>query len=334
MEFIPYDYFLKEDLADCEKTPSYIALGFFDGVHLGHQALLKLCVNSAEKVNASSTVILLDPHPEKIINKKNNFHLLTTLQEKAKLIKKIGIQKIVVLSFNEKLKNISGENFIKEILLDKFNMSAVFTGYNYRFGYRKEGDINLLKLLSKKYNYKSYVLEPIKMNGEQIISSTIIRECLKNGDIDKANKFLGYNYQINGEVVHGDKRGKRVLNFPTANIKPPSEKLMPHNGVYIALIEILGEQYQGLVNIGTKPTFNNESINNLVTVEAHIFNYDKYIYGKNISVSILKKVREEEKFNSFEELIHQIQRDKLVADAYFMKQARSSVNQTTPSFLD
>lgn len=322
MESFSYESFLEENISNNEKKPSYIALGFFDGVHLGHQALLNMCVNAATLAHATSVAVLLDPHPETIIKNNNNFCLLTTLHEKVKLIKKIGIQKIFVLDFNEKLKNISGESFIKEILIDKFNMGSVFTGYNYHFGFQKKGDINLIKFLSNKYNYKNYILDPVKLNGGQIVSSTLIREFLKNGDTDKANQFLGYPYQISGEVVHGDKRGRTVLNFPTANIEPPIGKLIPHNGVYIALIEISGKEYRGLVSIGTKPTFNNDSKDDympIVTIEAHIFNYDGYLYGKRISASILKKIRDEEKFNSFEQLIDQINMDKSIAEKYFDK---------------
>lgn len=319
MEYISYDYFVNNNFFNSENKLSYIALGFFDGVHLGHQSILSLCVDMAKKDNAVSSVILLDPHPKIIANKIDNLYFLTTLEEKVRHIKDLGINKVYVLNFSEKLKKVSGEDFIKKVLLNKFHMGAVFVGYNYHFGYQKKGDINLIKLLAKNYNFKHFILEPVKTDDGTIISSTLIRKLIREGDLEKANRMLGYPYYIGGEVVHGHKRGKNILSFPTANIKFPSEKLLPKNGVYVALVEIDGIKYQGLVNIGFRPTFQNEmiSIREEISVEAHIFNYEIDIYKKKIRAFLLKRIRDEQKFVDTTSLTQQIRKDELVAHVFF-----------------
>ncbi|MDD3655570.1 MAG: bifunctional riboflavin kinase/FAD synthetase [Atribacterota bacterium] len=319
MKSFQYKYLLRKKLLHNKKLFSYIALGFFDGMHLGHQALLRLCIEKARHTDALSTVILLEPHPEKIVNKIDNFSLLTTLSEKVKHIRNAGVQQVIVLDFTDEFKKISGEDFIKDILLNKFHMGAVFIGYDYRFGYQKKGDINLIKLLSDKYNFKYYILEPKKINNKLIVSSTIIKKLLKKGDIVKANRLLGYSYQISGNVIHGDKRGKKILSFPTANIEIPQEKLLPQNGVYIALVEVQDQKYKSIVNIGIKPTFQQKSSNSITSksVEAYIFDFERDIYNKKIAVSLLKKIRGEKRFADVKKLTQQITRDKSEAEIFF-----------------
>ncbi len=322
MEYVSYNNLVRDDLSNNDNLSTYIALGFFDGVHLGHQALFKLCTDKAKSSNSISAAVLLDPHPETIVNNIDNFSLLTTLEEKIKQIKSCGIERIYVLNFSEELKRINGEDFVKEILLEKFHMSAVFVGYNYHFGYQKKGDINLIKLLSEKYNFKYYILEPIRTDDGQIISSTFIKELLKKGDIEKANQLLGYSYQISGRVIHGDKRGGEILSFNTANVEVTGKKLLPQNGVYIALVEIEGNKLPALANIGVKPTFQDKLSNksNTISLEAHIFNFKKDIYYQNVTVSLLKRLRDEKRFTDARKLAQQIRKDKLSADIFFRKQ--------------
>lgn len=321
MKTLQYKYYFKKNIQNKENLLSYISLGFFDGVHLGHQTLLKYCVEKAKNEQALSTALLLDPHPEKIVNNSKGLALLTTLPERINRIKYLGVQQVIVVNFNYEFQKISAEDFIKKILLDKFHMGAVFVGYNYRFGYQKKGDINLIKKASQLYNFKCHVLEPVKIDDEQIISSTIIKEQLKKGDMVKANQLLGYFYQINGQVIHGDKRGKKILSFPTANISVPGEKLLPQNGVYIALIKTKKNRvYKGLVNIGIRPTFeykNGSRVSSNTSVEVNIFDFDSDVYNKNISISLLKKIRDEKKFSDVEKLTEQIKKDKEVAESFF-----------------
>jgi riboflavin kinase/FMN adenylyltransferase len=293
----------------------YIALGFFDGIHLGHQALLNWCVKKAKAAGAISTVILFDQHPEKVINKLNNYSLLTTLAEQIEKIRKKGIQKIIIFKFDENFSKIKAEEFIIEVLLKKFKMGAVFTGHDYHFGYQKKGDIALLKKLGEIYNFESYVMNSITMNSNQKISSTVIKDYLKNGDIEKANKLLGYHYQMRGKVIHGDNRGNSVLSFPTANLEIEPEKLLPKNGVYLGFTHYKGRKYNSLINIGFKPTFKLEKWN--ISVEVYIFNFRNDIYNKKVIISFIKRIRDEKKYNNARDLISQIKQDKLIADNYF-----------------
>lgn len=318
IKYFPYKYLYKNRSLFSEQLLSYVSLGFFDGVHLGHQALLKRCREEAKRDKALSTVILLDPHPEKIVNKNNSFPLLTTLSERVKLIENMGIDQVIALDFTDEFKETNAEDFIR-ILINKFHMAAVFVGYDYHFGCQKKGDINLIKLLSEKYKFKYYILNPIKINDKTIISSTIIRQLLTSGDLENANKLLGYFYQIRGKVVYGAGRGSRFLSFPTANLKIPPEKLLPKNGVYIALVEVEEQKYQGLVNIGVKPTFQPKTSLKLedASVEVHILNFAKNIYNRIITISLIKKIREEKRFSNTEELSQQINNDKLRALEFF-----------------
>ena len=293
----------------------YIALGFFDGVHIGHQALLKWCAEEAKLAGAISTVVLLDEHPEKVINRLNNYSLLTTLTEKIEKIRKLGIQQIIIFNFDEYFSKINAEYFIIEILLKKFNMGAVFAGYDYRFGFQKKGDIQLIKELAINYNFKSYVMHPKTIIDNQKISTTAIKEYIKKGDIAKANELLGYPYQVTGEVIHGDNRGNSVLSFPTANLKIEPGKLLPNNGVYIGFTHYKGRKYNSLINVGFKPTFKSEKEN--ISVEVYIFNFGNDIYNKQIAISFIKRIRDERRFSDSSDLISQIKQDKLIADKYF-----------------
>ncbi len=308
-----------------EKKPfTYIALGFFDGVHIGHQALLKSCIEKAKAAQAVSTVLLLEPHPNKIVKELNHFYLLTPLPERIAMIKQLGIQQIILIDFTTEFQLISAEDFITRMLLDQFQMRAVFVGYNYHFGYQKKGDVTMIEKLSRKYHFRYYVIEPIKTDEDVSISSTIIKEQLERGNIIQANQWLGYPYKITGKVIHGDNRGAKILSIPTANIDLPEEKMLPKNGIYVALAEIGNETYQCLVNIGTKPTFQQKL--KKAEVEVHIFDFHDNIYLKEISVSLLKRIRDEKKFSRVEDLMMQINQDKLIANAFFQE---NSINRKT-----
>ncbi len=297
------------------KKISYIALGFFDGVHLGHQSLLNLCVSESLKAKAISTAVIFEPHPEIIINKLNNFFLLTPLEEKVEKIKKIGIDKIVIIKFDEKFQKCTPEEFLKEILIEKYNMRAVFVGYNYHFGYNKTGDTTLIKNLSSKYNYIPYILPATTINENEDISATIIKDYINKGQIEKANELLGYNYKITGKVISGDNRGNAILSIPTANIKANKGKLLPKNGIYISRIKIENSIYKGITNIGFVPTF--KKTNDNMSIETFILNFNKNIYGQNITLAILKRIRNEIKFVNIDSLKKQIIKDIIVAEKYF-----------------
>ncbi|MDD2351998.1 MAG: riboflavin biosynthesis protein RibF [Candidatus Caldatribacteriota bacterium] len=294
---------------------NYIALGFFDGIHLGHQTILKLCVDEAQKVNAVSTAILFEPHPDKVIHGLKKYYLLTPLEERIKKIENLNVQQIIVINFNNKFQKITAENFIVNILLKKFNMGAVFVGYNYHFGFKKRGNTELIKKYGYDYNYKTYIINKKTINGFYNISSTIIKKLLKEGDIESANKLLGYHYEIIGKVVHGDKRGSTALSFPTANLEINDEKLLPKNGVYVAFATFGDKKYRSLVNIGFRPTIKQKNKN--ISVEVFIFDFCDEIYNDILSINLLKRIRSEKCLASLNDLASQIEKDKIKAELYF-----------------
>ena len=292
----------------------YIALGVFDGVHLGHQKLVKLTVAKARKNDGISMVATFDPHPDKIINPESNVFLLTTLEERINLIKELGVDVFLVIKFNKMMSKIPPEDFIGKILVDSLLVKELFVGFNYKFGFQGKGNTDVLTKYSKFYNFKTNILKPIAVDNT-IISSTRIKDYIKSGEIEKAKKLLGHDITISGKVVSGKSRGKRLLNFATANIEVPSYKIIPVNGVYLVEIIIHNIKYYGLMNIGVKPTFKESER----TIEVHILNFNKKIYNKKLTVNVLKKIREEKYFKHPNLLKKQIEEDISIANKMIRK---------------
>jgi len=288
------------------KTKSVITVGTFDGFHSGHKKLFHRVKELAEREKFSSIAITFNPHPRSVLSNDNKVKLLTTISEKTDLIKNCDIENLVIINFTKEFAKTSYEKFVEEILVGKFNLGIFVIGHDHKFGKDREGDEIKLKELAQKYNFDVEIVEPILIDNE-IISSTKIRECLRSGDIKKANNFISREYAFSGKVVHGATRG-RLLGFPTANILPMDEnKLIPQNGVYAVRCSMDSEEYFGVMNIGFRPTF--EIGNNLV-IEVHIFNFNQEIYDREITISFIDRLRDEKKFFSKEELIYQIERDK------------------------
>jgi len=292
----------------------YIALGVFDGVHLGHQKLVKLTVDKARKNDGISMVATFDPHPDKIINPESNVFLLTTLEERINLIKELGVDVFLVIKFTKTMSKIPPEDFISKILVDSLLVKELFVGFNYKFGFQGKGNTDILTKYSKFYNFKTNILKPITVNNT-IISSTRIKDYIKSGEIEKAKKLLGHDITISGKVVPGKGRGKKLLNFATANIEVPSDKIIPVNGVYLVEIIIHNIKYYGLMNIGVKPTFKESER----TIEVHIINFNKKIYNKKLTVNVLKKIREEKNFRHPSLLKKQIEEDISIANKMISK---------------
>ena len=292
----------------------YIALGVFDGVHLGHQKLVKLTVAKARKNDGISMVATFDPHPDKIINPESNVFLLTTLEERINLIKELGVDVFLVIKFNKMMSKIPPEDFIGKILVDSLLVKELFVGFNYKFGFQGKGNTDVLTKYSKFYNFKTNILKPIAVDNT-IISSTRIKDYIKSGEIEKAKKLLGHDITISGKVVPGKGRGKKLLNFATANIEVPSYKIIPVNGVYLVEIIIHNIKYYGLMNIGVKPTFKESER----TIEVHILNFNKKIYNKKLTVNVLKKIREEKYFRHPNLLKKQIEEDISIANKMIRK---------------
>jgi riboflavin kinase/FMN adenylyltransferase len=290
------------------KKKRYIALGVFDGVHLGHQKLIKLTVDKARKNDGISIIATFDPHPDIIINPESNVFLLTTLEERISLIKDTDVDVFLIIKFNKMMSKMSPEDFISKILVDSLQVKEIFVGFNYKFGFRGKGNPDILREYSKIYKFETHILEPIIANNT-IISSTRIKDYIKSGEIGKAKKLLGHDITISGKVISGKGRGRKLLNFATANIEAPSDKILPVNGVYLVEIKIDNEKYYGLMNIGVKPTFKETER----TIEVHIINFNKKIYNKKLVVNILQKIREEKYFSNTNLLKKQIENDILIA---------------------
>ena len=296
------------------KKKRYIALGVFDGVHLGHQKLIKLTVDKARKNDGISIIATFDPHPDIIINPESNVFLLTTLEERINLIKDTNVDVFLIIKFNKMMSKMSPEDFISKILVDSLQVKEIFVGFNYKFGFRGKGNPDILREYSKIYKFKTHILEPIIANNT-IIISTIIKDYIKSGEIGKAKKLLGHDITISGRVISGKGRGGKLLNFSTANIETPSDKILPVNGVYLVEVKIDNEKYHGLMNIGFKPTFEEKQL----TVEVHIINFGKDIYKKMIVINILQKIRDEKCFSHPNLLRKQIEEDISIAHKMIKK---------------
>lgn len=290
------------------KKSRYIALGVFDGVHLGHRKLIKLTVNKAKKNKGISIVVTFDPHPDRIIIPENNVFLLTTLKERINLIRDLKVDIFLIIKFSKILSKMSPKDFIVKILVNSLKVKELFVGFNYKFGFQGKGNVDCLKEYGKIYKFKTSILKPEVIN-KTIISSTIIKEYIRLGDTKKAKKLLGHNVIISGRVISGKGRGRKLLNFATANIEIPLEKILPANGVYLVEINIDNQKYYGLMNIGIKPTFKEKN----KTVEVHIINFNKSIYNKVVNINILQKIRNEKYFNHPGLLKKQIEDDILTA---------------------
>lgn len=290
------------------KKNRYIALGVFDGVHLGHQKLIKSAVNKAKKNNGVSIVITFDPHPDKIIIPENNVFLLTTLKEKINLIKSLNVDILLIIKFTKMISRMIPKAFISNILVDSLKVRELFVGFNYKFGFQGKGNIDCLKEYGKMYNFKTNISEPEIINNT-ILSSTKIKEYISQGDIEKAKRLLGHKIIISGKVIPGKGRGKELLNYATANIEMPLEKIIPADGVYLAEITVSNQKYYGLMNIGIRPTFKETQR----TIEVHIINFNQNIYNTKVTIDILKKIRNERYFNNTELLKKQIEKDILIA---------------------
>jgi riboflavin kinase/FMN adenylyltransferase len=296
------------------KKSRYIALGVFDGVHLGHRKLIKLTVNKAKKNKGISIVVTFDPHPDRIIIPENNVFLLTTLKERINLIRDLEVDIFLIIKFSKILSKMSPKDFIVKILVNSLQVKELFVGFNYKFGFQGKGNVDCLKEYGKIYKFKTSILKPEVIN-KTIISSTIIKEYIRLGDTKKAKKLLGHNVIISGRVISGKGRGRKLLNFATANIEIPLEKILPANGVYLVEINIDNQKYYGLMNIGIKPTFKEKN----KTVEVHIINFNKSIYNQVVNINILQKIRNEKYFNHPGLLKKQIEDDILTASKIIVK---------------
>ena len=283
-------------------TGAIVTIGNFDGIHLGHREIFRKLVRAAGEKNKKSVVITFDPHPQKIIHpERRPFFLLTPLNEKLSLIKSCGVDAVILLTFSIEFAGITAERFVEDILWKKLRLSKLLVGYDYAFGKGKGGNAKFLKASGRRIGFQVEVMGAVKTGGV-ISSSTGIRLAILDGNVKLASEMLGRPYGVTGSVVKGYRRGTEI-GYPTANIK--SEKVIPATGVYAIIARLEGVRHPGVINIGYNPTFGNEEI----STEVHLLDFEGNIYGKDITILFIDRLRDETKFESSEELALQIKRD-------------------------
>ncbi|MEE9610238.1 MAG: bifunctional riboflavin kinase/FAD synthetase [Desulfatiglandales bacterium] len=294
-------YDLKELQTPLENA--VLTIGNFDGVHKGHLVLFERVKERAKAIGGQSAVMTFEPHPTKVMKPGNGPPLITPIHQKLNLMWNTGIDIIFCVSFTPQFASISAQDFVKNILVDKIGIKEIVVGYDYTFGYKRQGNITLLQELGDTLGFRVHVVEPIHID-HTLVSSTSIRKLVQEGNLSDAKKFLGRDYQICGTVIKGKNRGARLLGFPTANLKLIDE-LVPKRGVYAVTVMINDKMYYGVTNIGYNPTFGE----NVLSVETHLLDFSDDIVGKTIKVNFIQRLRDEESYSSVKELSDQIALD-------------------------
>ena len=279
-----------------------IAIGNFDGLHLGHQKVLNQAKEKAKKENLKFGVVTFEPIPNMFFNKEIRYHRVNLIEQKIYYLKKIKLDFLIIISFNKLFSNMTADNFIKKILVNKIKSKYIFVSHNFRFGKKRDGNINTLKKFEKKYFYKTVITSPYQKN-KKIISSTSIRKNIARGNLEKTQKLLGRPWSIQGKVIRGQKRG-RTIGFPTCNIEWRSY-IVPKLGVYAVKVNFKNFKKIGIANIGHRPTFNGK----ILLLEVNIFGIKQNLYNKTLNVSFIKFIRPERRFNNIIELKNQIKKD-------------------------
>ena len=283
---------------------SILTIGTFDGVHIGHNKILKRLIQDSKKNNLSSLVMTFFPHPRMILKKSHEIKMIDTIDEKINLLEKTGLDNLIIHPFDNNFSKIRAKEFVEEILVKKLKIKEIIIGYDHKFGKDREASVEDLKKFGKDYMFTVKEI-PAQEIDSIAISSTKIRNAILNGEIEKCNKFLGRNFILTGKVVYGEGLGKKI-DFPTANIEiKETYKKIPKNGVYLVKTKINSNTYFGMMNIGIRPTVGGTN----KSLEIHFFNFKDNIYGKNVSIEIIKKIRDEEKFSSIDQLKIQLKKD-------------------------
>ncbi|MDP3804898.1 MAG: bifunctional riboflavin kinase/FAD synthetase [Candidatus Omnitrophota bacterium] len=284
---------------------SCVTIGVFDGVHIGHRKIIGKVVEAAKRVKLSSVVLTFDQHPLNILNTKSRVPSLISLKHRIKLIEELGVAYLVVLNFTKSFSRIPPEKFVRDILIKKIGAKIIYTGHDFYFGKAAEAGPELLKKLSFKLGFKAEIVKPVKVRG-RVVSSSAIRDYISKGELEKAQALLGRPVSILGTVVKGTGLA-RHLGYPTANVNPHHETIPP-TGVYAVRIKFGSRRFNGVLNIGTRPTFYSPT-DLEPSIEVHIFNFVGDIYGKDIEVLFVKKIREERKFKVIAGLVSEIKAD-------------------------
>ncbi|SFE96736.1 bifunctional riboflavin kinase/FAD synthetase [Sunxiuqinia elliptica] len=297
------------DVSQFNVAKPILTVGSFDGVHLGHRKVIDRLNEIAASKNGESVIFTFAPHPRVVLSpQQNDLRLLTTLDEKIELLEQAGVDHLIVFSFTKDFSELSYTDFVRSILVTQLGIDSLVVGYDHKFGKNRKGDFEMLKGLAMAFGFELEKLD-VLLSDDVNVSSTKIRHALQEGDIARANKYLGYPFRLNGTVVEGQKLGRKI-QFPTANIETSDpHKIIPGYGVYAVNVLVEGKTYQGMLNIGTRPTINNNADHR--SIEVHIFDFDQDIYQKQLELKFLAKVREEQKFGSIDGLRSQLEQDKL-----------------------
>lgn len=294
------------------KTPTVLTIGTFDGVHIGHKKILNRLINISNNQNLTSAVLTFFPHPRMVLQKDVSIKLIHTIEERAQILNALGIENLIIQPFSKEFSRLTAADFVRDVLVKQLQVKHIIVGYDHRFGRNRTANIENLKEFGEIYNF---TVEEISAQDidEVAVSSTKIRNALTEGNIETANNYLGTPFQLNGTVTKGKGIGK-TINYPTANITiAETYKMIPKNGVYIAQATINGKLHEGMMNIGNNPTVNGTK----QSIEIHLFNFNRDIYDEKITVTVLKRIRDEKKFNSVTLLQAQLKKDQQEALQYF-----------------
>lgn len=288
-----------------------IALGNFDGVHLAHMELIKRVIDRSRMEKLQSMVYTFSNHPENIISGRTVTPLITSNEAKVKILEKTGLDYLYFQKFDKDFMKMKPETFVRDVLVQKFNMKLAVVGFDYRFGYKGTGDIELLKRLENQYGFKVEVIQPVKI-GNIVVGSSLIRNLIRQGNVELAHQYMDRYYCISGKVVQGKRLGNK-LGFPTINIIPQDDIILPPNGVYVTRTCVKCKIYESITNVGNNPTVENAP----TRVETHLLDFEGDLYDADAEVQFIARVRSEKKFGSVEELSEQVQKDRMYARKFF-----------------
>ena len=286
------------------RGPLFLAIGVFDGVHRGHQAVISTSAAHARTASGTPVVVTFDPHPEKVLRPEAAPHLLSATQHKIALIRALGVEHLLIINFDKQFAATEPEDFVQQLVTHSKPLREICVGHEWSFGKKRRGNLDLLKKLGANSNFDVVGIPPVKINGA-VVSSTAIRQAIESGDLAKAAEMLGHEYTILGTVTRGDNLGKKI-GFPTANLSAHSEQFPP-NGVYAAEARIDGELHHGVINLGIRPTVSSGKSERVL--EIYLFDFNRDIYGRDVEVRFLKFLRPEKKFVNLDALVHQIRQD-------------------------
>lgn len=276
-------------------------IGNFDGIHLGHKEIIEAAKRCSRENSTRSCVITFNPHPQKVLGRKD-LSLIFPLEKRFEMLEATGIDAVVCLNFTRELSKVSAENFIKDILLDRLKIKDIVVGPGFSFGHKRKGNVDLLRSMGETHGFNTVVAEVARVD-DQVVSSSAIRKLVRDGEISEANRFFGYDYYIEGVVVEGERRGRK-LGFPTVNLDTEWE-ILPRPGVYATYVRLPDGFHESITNIGVRPTFEESRL----TVETHLFDFNNDLYGKKVGVSFVERLRDEKRFASVDELVAQIEHD-------------------------